>query len=178
MSSKFNEYEKERLERESRIMELESKVVSLSTKVEKLEYTADRMEQYSRRNSIRIHGLPEVKGEDTDSLVIETVKEKMGLDISTADIDRTHRIGAPPKQSGKVRPVIVKFVRYNDRRKIYENKKLLKGIKVSITESLTAHRVAKLKEAVKKFGFNNVWSNGGRIIYKDNGDDKTKIYFD
>ena len=101
----------------------------------------------------------------------------MGLDISSADIDRTHRIGAPPKQSGKVRPIIVKFVRYNVPRKIYINKKLLKGTKVSITESLTAHCVAKLKEAKEKFGFKNVWSNDGRMIYKDYGDDKAKIYF-
>ena len=136
------------------------------------------MEQYSRRNLILIHGLPEAKGEDTDSLVIKTVKEKMGLDISSADIDRTHRLGVPPKQSRKVRPVIVKFVRYNDQKKNYTNKKLLKETKVSIADSLTAHHVAKLKEAKKKFGFDNVWSNDGRIIYKDNGDDKTKIYFD
>ena len=61
MSSKFDEHEKERLERETKIVELESKVVSLSTKIEKLEYTADKMEQYSRCNSILIHGLPEVK---------------------------------------------------------------------------------------------------------------------
>ena len=33
MSSKFDKYEKERLEREARIVELEDKVVSLSTKV-------------------------------------------------------------------------------------------------------------------------------------------------
>ena len=37
-------------------------------------------------------------------------------------------------------------------RKIHVNKKLLKGTKVPITESLTAHRVAKLKEAKEKFG--------------------------
>ena len=47
---------------------------------------------------------------------------------------------------------------------------------MSRTESLTAHRVAKLKEAKEKFGFKNVWSNDGRI--KDIGDGKTKIYFD
>ena len=138
LMSKFDKYEKERLEKEPRIVELESKVVSLSAKVEKLEYTADKMEQYSRHNSILIHGLPQVKGEDTDSLVVETVKEKMGLDISSADIDRTHRLGAPPKTSGKVRPAIVKFVWYNDLKKIYVNKKLMKGTKVFITVSLTA----------------------------------------
>ena len=79
-------------------MELECKVIFLS----KVEYAADKMKQCSRRKSILIYGLPEVKIEDTDSLAIKTVKEKMGLDILFADIDRTHRIGAPPKQSGKV----------------------------------------------------------------------------
>ena len=99
-------------------MELESKVVSLFTKIKMLEYTTQRMKQYSRHNSILIHGLPEVKGKDTDSLDIKTVKEKMGLDISSTDIEKTHPIGAPPRQSGKVRPVIAKFVRYNTRKKI------------------------------------------------------------
>ena len=175
MSSKFDKYEKERLERKAKIVELEGKVVSLSTKVEKLKYSTDRIKQYSRRNSIWIYSLPKVKGKDADSWVIETVKEKIWLDTSCADVDGTHRIGATPKKSDKVRPVIVKFVRCNDRRKTYINKKLLKqGTKVFIAESLTLHRVAKLKETKEKFGFQNNWSNDGRIIYKDNGDDKTK----
>ena len=101
-------------------------------------------EQFSRGNSILIHSVPEEKREDTDSLVMETVKEEMVLDTLSADIDRTHRIGSPPKQSAKVRPVIDKFVRYDDRRKNFINKKSLKGTKVSIIESLTADRVAKL----------------------------------
>ena len=105
------------------------------------------MEQYSRRNLILIHGLPEAKGEDTDSLVIKTVKEKMGLDISSADIDRTHQLGVPPKQSRKVRLVIVKFVRYNDQKKNYTNKKLLKETKVSIADSLTAHPCCKTERS-------------------------------
>ena len=74
----------------------------------------------------------------------------------------------PPKHSCKVRPYIVKFVRYIFRRKIYIYKKLLNETKVSITEILTVHRVAKLKEAKEKLGFKNVWSNDGGIIYKEN----------
>ena len=80
MSSKLDEYEKQRLETEARIVEIESKVVSLSTKVENLEYTGNRMEQYLRRNLILIHGLPEKKGEDIDPLFINMVKEKKGLE--------------------------------------------------------------------------------------------------
>ena len=150
MSSKFEEFEKERLERQARIAELESKVHSWSTKVEKLEYTADKMEQYSRCNSILIHGLPEEKGEDTGSLVIETVKEKMGLDISSADIDGTHKFATPPKQPG--------LYGMTTGEKIYINKKILKRAKISITESLTTHRIAKLKEAKEKLSFKTVWN--------------------
>ena len=69
----------------------------MSITVEKLEYKSDRMEQYSRRNSILIHGLPQVKGEDNKYLVIKKFKEKMGLDILSANIDRLHCIGDPPK---------------------------------------------------------------------------------
>ena len=87
---KFDEHEKETIKREARIVELEIKVGSLSTKVEKL-----RIKQYSRHNLMLLHGLPEIKGGDTDSLVIEIMKEKMGLDISSTDIGRTHRINAP-----------------------------------------------------------------------------------
>ena len=90
MSTKFGEYEKKRLEREDRTVELESQDVSLSTKVEKLGYKVDTVKQYSRRNPLLIHDLPKEKGQDTDHLAIKTVKEKMGLDISSGDIDRTH----------------------------------------------------------------------------------------
>ena len=110
MSTKFDEYEKKRLEREDRTVELKSQDVSLSTKVEKLGYKVDTLKQYSRRNPLLIHDLPKEKGQDTDHLAIKTVKEKMGLDISSGDIDRTHRIGAPPKQSGKkIDPLLVRL---------------------------------------------------------------------
>ena len=74
MSNEFHEYEKERLERlemEARIVEL----VSLSTKFKKLEYIADRMKQYSRRNSMLIHG-KEKKGKMQNPLLSKQLKRK------------------------------------------------------------------------------------------------------
>ena len=62
-----------------------------------------------------MHGLPESKNENTDLLAMETIETKMNIKI-TDDIDRTHRI-RKPKNKGKPRPVIIKFVRYNDRKK-------------------------------------------------------------
>ena len=77
----------------------------------------------------------------------------MDLDISPGDIDHTHRIGVPSK--GKNGPMIVKFVRYMDRRHIFSNKKTLKGKNMSITENLTKIRMSALKEARNKFGYSS-----------------------
>ena len=76
----------------------------------------------------------------------------MDLNISKTALDRSQRIGNP-KSTKKSRPIIVKFVRYYDRRDILLDKKCLKGKGKSITESLTAFRMQKLKNAKDKHGF-------------------------
>ena len=100
----------------------------------------------------------------------------MDIEITENDIDRMHRIGKP-KNNGKPRPVIIKFVRYNDRKKVFSSKTLLKDLSVSITESLTAFRMKKLTNARETFGFRNVWTVEGRILYSENGSQHPKIYY-
>ena len=41
------------------------------------------------------------------------------LVITEVDIERTHRIGKPRDVGQKSRPIIVKFVRYNDRKNVF-----------------------------------------------------------
>ena len=80
-------------------------------------------------------------------------------------IDRTHRIGNPKKKKKKVWPLIVKFVRYYERKEVFCKKKYLKGKGISITESLTTFRMKKLKEAREKYGFKNVWTIDGCVMF-------------
>ena len=77
-------------------------------------------------------------------MIINTLNEKLDLDITLRNLERTHRIGERKKTRGKTRPIIVKFVRYKDRNRAFRNKKL-KGQKISITESLTKIRMDKLR---------------------------------
>ena len=70
--------------------------------------------------------------ENTDVLVTKVIVAKMDIKILHNDIDRTHRIGKP-KTKCKPRPVIFKFVWYNDSKKVFSSKKLLKDSVVSIT---------------------------------------------
>ena len=155
---------------------LEEKVLGLTEKVDKLSSLVDRQEQYSRRNFILIHDVKENQNEDTDEVVTNKIKSEMDLDISPGDIDRTHRIGVPSK--GKNRSIIVKFVRYMDRRSVFSNKKTLKGKNMSITESLNKIRMSALKEARNKVRYSSAWTANGKIMYKEEGDTKAKVYFD
>ena len=111
-----------------------------------------------------LHGIPEKKQENTDELCIKAINEHLDLDINDRDIDRTHRIGNPRNADEKPRPIIIKLVRYNDRKKIFDSKKKLKGKKIAITESLTVTRMKKLNEARERYNFKNVWTSDGKIL--------------
>ena len=107
------------------------------------------------------------KNEDTDALVLEIIDTKMKIKNTKNDAYRTHRI-RKPKINGKPRPVIIKFVSYNDRKKVFSSKKLLKDSGWSITESFTAFRRRKLTNARDTFGFRNVWTVDRRLLYFEN----------
>ena len=51
----------------------------------------DSLEQYSRRNSLTVSGLPETEQENTDALV--KTQTPAGVSVTAADLDRSHRVG-------------------------------------------------------------------------------------
>ena len=101
--------------------------------------------------------------------------DNLELEISKKDIDRSRKIGKPnPRKKG---PIIVEFVRYNDRHKAYSNRKKLKDSGISIIESLTAYRMGQLNKAQDEHGFRNVWTHDGKILFKENGNNSTKLLY-
>ena len=114
-----------------------------------------------------VHGIAETDDEVADDLVIEAISTKMNIEISPADLDRTHRIGK--KKAGQniyPRPIIVKLSNYDVRKKVFSNKRNLKGSNVSITESLTPKCMEILKKPRIEHGFTNVWTSDGKILNK------------
>ena len=57
------------------------------------------------------------------------------------------------------------------------NKRNFKGINISVTESLTSLRIAKLKDARDEFGFNKVWTSNYRIMLMEEGSAKPKVIY-
>lgn len=130
----------------------------------------DSDEQYSRRNCLLLHGVPERPAEDIVETVMTFVNTKLKVPLRLEDIDRCHRMGpmrrnaAEAVRAGRPRTIIIKLTRYIVRESIWENKKVLKGSGLLITESLTPERAKLLREAKEIAGFRNVWTHDGRIV--------------
>ena len=169
ISDKFDEYEKDRKAKDELIMKLQMQVTELTDKVSNLSVQVDEQEQYSRQNCLQIHGVEENRNEDTDTFSLNITNEHLRLDIQPFDIDRTHRIGNKNKALKKGRAIIIKFTRYNTRKKVFMNKSKFKGTNISVTESLTSLRMTKLKDARDEHGFNKVWTLDGRIMVMQEG---------
>ena len=59
---------------------------------------------------------------------------------------RSHRLGNQILYKNKPRPTIITFLRYVGA-KIFENKRKLKGKRISVSESITKTRMEKLQKA-------------------------------
>lgn len=83
------------------------------------------LEQYIRRNNLRMFGMEEVKQENCENRVLtEIIQAKLGIRLPEYAIERAHRVG---RYGSKKRPIIIKFANYKFRDVVFKNKKLLKG---------------------------------------------------
>lgn len=143
---------------------------ALKKRVSTLEAQMDASEQYSRRNSLRISGIPETVNDDTDQIVLH-VAETVGVNISPSEIDRSHRLGRPGNR--QIRDILVKFTSYRARERLMKNRRNLKTSElrgVFVNEDLTKVRSKLLFEArkcVKTKHLLGAWSSDGRILVKD-----------
>ena len=109
MTKKFDDYEKDRAEKEKLIKDLREEVSSLKNEHEQLKSDVENQEQYSRRNCPLVHCIPEEQGEGTDSIVLNAINEHLEEELTEDDIERTHRIGKPKQNKKTPRPTISKF---------------------------------------------------------------------
>ena len=117
---------------------LEQRVSDLETANTALRDDSVAQEQYSRRNSLLVHGIPEDQT-DTSDAVLSLCNSQLGLDLNRDHIDRSHRLGycsettTAAGSQPKPRPVIVKLTSYETRKAIYTNKRMLKGTRPTTT---------------------------------------------
>ena len=82
------------------------------------------MEQYTRRNNVRIYGVAEQPEENSDNLAFDFFKSELNVDIASNNISRSHRVS---KKSGvEPRPIIVRFTKHNSKVAVMSRRRVLK----------------------------------------------------
>ena len=113
----------------------------------------DNLEQYTRKNSLEIHGVPKEAYSSTEEAVL-AIANALDVDISSNDIEISHHL----KRKNSNTAIIVKFANHKDKTKLYKARTKLKTVKTSsifprctvtipefkdcifINENLTGHR--------------------------------------
>ena len=109
-------------------------------------FKLDELDQYGRRENIRIHGVPEsFDTKDDGESVVLNIANELNIKIKTEDIQRAHRLGRIRPNASKPRPVIVRFISYKMRNEFLYSKSTLKNSEefsqAFITEDLTPLRL-------------------------------------
>ena len=99
----------------------------LKTAVYELYELQDRVEQYTRKNSLEIHGVPESAYGTTEEVVLK-LAEAFEVPITSEDNEISYKL----KRKGINKLVIAKFVNHKIKRNIYKSRAKLKTSKYSI----------------------------------------------
>ena len=120
--------------------------------IQELQKSLDELEQYSRKNSVEIHGIPEDIGISTNEVICK-VASAVGVEIAPENIEISHCLY---RKKG-TKPIIAKFPNHKDKAKLYKARVQLKnltlyalfpsysatglaGQRIFINENLTSYR--------------------------------------
>lgn len=170
--AKNDELNKEVTSLQNEVVDHKTKHEALRNRIdssnEKMTRLHNDMEQYSRANNIRIHGIVSTDAfetaDQTTDTVIKTLNEKMKLKLRKEDVDIAHRLR---KVVGGNQEVIVKLQSRLVKETILNNRKLLKDTGIYINEDLTKMNQEVLMSVKKKRPdtVNNAFSRNGVIKY-------------
>ena len=126
------------------------------------------LEQYSRRNNVRIFGIkdpnPKETYQQTENIVLNVLNTKLGMKISSGDIDIAHRIGRFQRDGN--RAIIVKFSSRKCKYAVIYNRKRLKGSPIVISEDLTSTNHRRLQKIKELHSVTQAWTSEGKIFAK------------
>lgn len=148
-------------------------ITSLEREVAYLRNQSNDLEQYSRKQCIRVFGLPEHNGENCRQDLLELFSSQLGVNLALEEIDVAHRVGRPI--AGKPRAIIARLVHRSMKDQILANRRRLKGKKIGIAEDLTSANVKLLNRAKNHPEVEDAWFVNGKIIAKFRNGKKQRL---
>ena len=117
-TKQYNEAERELAAARKKIQEQEEEIGELYD-------LQDKLEQYTRKNSLEIHGVPESAYTKTEDVVLK-LAEALEVSVERKDIEICHKLN---RKGNK--PIIVKFMSHKVKTNLYRARAKLKNVRVS-----------------------------------------------
>lgn len=107
------------------IADFSSAMSSVQDEMSKLHTEIERLEEFSRRDNLRLYGVPETEEHENYDACAKAVADVLNSvegqkKWTPDDIARAHRVGE--SRDGQPKPMIVKFCRWKDKMSILTNK--------------------------------------------------------
>ena len=128
---------------QSKIVMANEEINKLNTDLSSKSLSMEYLENQSRRNNIRVNGIPESPcetWEETEKKVIETVRNKLGVNI---DIERAHKVMRKPKpgnngqsDSSKPRTIVCRLRDWKQKEQVLRKARKEKPRGLFITEDI------------------------------------------
>ena len=158
--------------------------------IQQVAWKTEHNEQYTRRENIRVFGIPEHEYENTTELVVG-LANSIGVQLSMNDISVSHRLGAPRRAERgphTPRPIIARFVRREKRDEMLRKRNKLVHTRsdelqegefnVYIYDDLTQSRSSIRKTLLSLPNTVRVGSVNGKVLYtykNEQGNEKTVL---
>ena len=162
-----------------RCSQQEEEISSLKEELKESKKRHNHLEQYSRRNNIRIRGVQVERGENCKQIVVEFLNQKLkdgtgqSLNIQPCDIDAAHPL-PQRRRNTEATPspmIIVKFLGREPRDAIMRARRSLKGSNYTIMEDLTAPNAELLRKLKDSPAIDSAWSWEGKVFALPRGAD-------
>ena len=181
MQTTLDGQRKELQEKSETIKIMQDQIQSLTLKFDEVQSAQNDLEQYGRRNSLRISNFkfdPKQSEAELTQKVVSFVNDILltdGPPLDIIDVERCHPIGKPGLQ--KSQQIIVKFYRYHTKNRVFQAKSRLKNNKdrIFMSEDLTKsnYEIVKKLIAYKKANkLNSFWTTNGSPVVKKLADSK------
>ena len=145
-----------RLQEENEILQLDvdeviGELEKKSEIIDNLDNDIDRLEAYSRRDTLRVFGLPELANESYEMLKGYVISSVLNvacplIDWRPEDIIRTHRVGKKdPSNVESPRILLIKFLHWDRKMAVFRGRETLREYGIRIGDDITRRQRDSLK---------------------------------
>ena len=166
---------------EKELAAVRNQLAEKEEEIAELYYLQDRLEQYTRKNSLEFHGVPESAYSSPEE-VVPKISEALEVPVGPQDIEISHKLNNKGNKA-----IIAKFISHKVKSNLYRARTKLKSIRMTdlfpgssyattteanriyINENLTSYRKRIMKKASEKRRDGellSVWSLDGTIFVK------------